>query len=137
LSDEWETVSLMLIESVSHLEVPVHQRNQWEQQPPSARTSVKRRGVCNHDPQEPAMMPLRELVNHIDAEPFKPFQIHTASGRTFEVPHPEFIQVGRSTFTIYAAPENDPEGPQRWEKVSLMLVESIAPLNTSTRPQGA
>ena len=24
LSDEWETVSLMLIESVSHLETPVH-----------------------------------------------------------------------------------------------------------------
>jgi hypothetical protein len=24
LSDEWETVSLMLMESISHLEVPVH-----------------------------------------------------------------------------------------------------------------
>jgi hypothetical protein len=83
------------------------------------------------------MMPLRELVMHITAEPFEPFQVHTASGRTFLVRHPEFIQVGKSTFTVYTSPDNDPDGPQRWEKISLMLVEAIAPLNPTARSQGA
>ena len=79
------------------------------------------------------MMPLRELVMHITAEPFKPFEIHMASGRTFPVPHPEFVQVGRNTFTVYAPSEGDPDGPERWEKLSLMLVESIAPLTSHAR----
>ncbi len=82
------------------------------------------------------MMTPREVMAHVFAEPFQPFCIHTASGRTFEVRHPEFVQVGRSTMTIYAPPENDPDGPERWEKISRMLIESIAPLNASVGPKG-
>lgn len=83
------------------------------------------------------MMPLRVIVEHALAEPFRPFRIHTASGRTFEVRHPEFVQMGRSTLTVYASPENDPDGRQRWEQVSLMLIESIAPLDAaSVNPDG-
>ena len=77
------------------------------------------------------MMPVRELVDHVLAEPFVPFEIHTASGRTFPVRHPEFVQVGKSVVTVYAPPENDPDGPQRWEKLSIMLIESIDPLTPS------
>jgi hypothetical protein len=74
------------------------------------------------------MMSAREIVEHVLAEPFRPFRVHTASGRTFNVRHPEFVQVGRNVITIYSAPEGDPEGPERWEKISLMLIESITPL---------
>jgi len=74
------------------------------------------------------MIPNREILTHIAAEPFQPFRISTASGRTFEVRHPEFVQVGRSTMTVYSSSDNNPDSPQRWEKVSLMLIESIAPL---------
>jgi hypothetical protein len=39
--------------------------------------------------------------------------------------------MGRSTLTVFTSPENDPSGPQRWEKISLMLIESIAPLEAA------
>jgi hypothetical protein len=80
------------------------------------------------------MMPTREVFNVVFAEPFRPFRIHTASGRTFEVRHPEFVQMGRSILTVYAPPENDRNGPERWEKISLMLIESMAPLDTAASP---
>jgi len=83
------------------------------------------------------MIPPQELLNHITAVPFEPFRLHTASGRTFDVPHPEFIQVGISTLTIFTPAENDPTGAQRWEKVSLVLIESIAPLESRVRRQEA
>ncbi len=46
------------------------------------------------------MMTPREIMEIVFAEPFQPFRIHTASGRTFEVRHPEFVQMGRSTLTV-------------------------------------
>lgn len=74
------------------------------------------------------MVPSREVVRLVLAEPFQPFRIHMASGRTFEVRHPEMVQVGRSIMTVYTAPDTNPDGPERWEKISYMLIESIAPL---------
>ena len=86
--------------------------------------------IAAKKPKERVMIPPREVMRHVLAEPFEPFRIHTASGRTFEVRHPEFVQVGRNTMTVYSPPETDPEGPERWEKLSFMLIESIAPLST-------
>jgi hypothetical protein len=68
-------------------------------------------------------------MDHIFAEPFRPLRIYTASGRTFEIRHPEFVKMGRSTLTVYAPPQGEPEEPPHWEEVSLMLIESIAPLD--------
>lgn len=79
------------------------------------------------------MMTLQDIVNQLAAEPFQPFRIHTASGRDFDIRHPEFAQVGRSTITVYAPPEENPSGAERWHKISLMLVESIEPLTTATK----
>jgi hypothetical protein len=59
------------------------------------------------------MMPAREIIDIVFAEPFRPFRIHVASGRTLEVRHPEFVQMGRSILTVYAPPENDPNALQR------------------------
>lgn len=82
------------------------------------------------------MMTPQELLNHLTAEPFEPFRIHTASGRNFEIRHPEFAQIGRSSLTVYVPSEDAPDVPQQWEKISLMLVESISPLDLSTRKNG-
>ncbi len=79
------------------------------------------------------MMTLRVVMEHVAAEPFRPFRIHTASGRTFDVPHPEFVKIGRTTVTVYTPPEGDSEGPLHWEEISLVLIESIAPLETSVK----
>ena len=82
------------------------------------------------------MIPPRDIIRHVGAEPFRPFRIHTASGRGFEVRHPEFVQVGRNTVTVFAPSGSDPGGQERWEQISYMLIESIAPLNVPVGPDG-
>ena len=37
---------------------------------------------------------------------------------------------------VYAPPENVSDGPERWEKLSYMLIESIAPLNAPAVARG-
>jgi hypothetical protein len=79
------------------------------------------------------MMTPREVLGHIAAEPFRPFRIHTASGRDFEVRHPEVVQVGRSTLTIFAPLVDLPDAEGTWIKLSLMLIESIEPMEVQSR----
>jgi hypothetical protein len=82
------------------------------------------------------MMVPKEILGHVTAEPFRPFRIHTASGRTFVIRHPEVVQVGRTTLTIFTPLADDiPEAEGLWYKISLMLIESIEPLNAP--PAGA
>ncbi len=79
------------------------------------------------------MMVPREILGHVTAEPFRPFRIHTASGRTFAIRHPEVVQVGRTTLTIFTPLADDLHDAQSlWHKVSLMLIESIEPLDASS-----
>jgi hypothetical protein len=80
------------------------------------------------------MMNPREVLGHIAAEPFRPFSIHTASGRDFEVRHPEVAQVGRTTLTIFVPLADIPDAEGTWIKLSLLLIESIEPLEAYVRP---
>jgi hypothetical protein len=76
------------------------------------------------------MMTSQRIVNCITAEPFKPFRISMASGRTFEIRHPEMVQVGKTTMTIFTSMSDDPvESAQRQHEVSVILIESIEPLD--------
>jgi hypothetical protein len=59
--------------------------------------------------------------------------MHMASGRVFEVGQPELIRVGGSSVTVYSRREGDPDGTDRWQEVSLMLLESIEPLGAAPR----
>jgi hypothetical protein len=63
------------------------------------------------------------------AEPFVPFRIHMASGCTFDVWHPEFVSIGKSSFALYTTSEDDPDGPEWEERISLMLCELLSPLD--------
>lgn len=74
------------------------------------------------------MMTPRMMVEFITAEPFRPFRIHMASGRTFDVGHPEMVKVGRSSVTVYSRTD-DTSQHERWQEVSLMLCESIEPMD--------
>ncbi len=74
------------------------------------------------------MITPRTMVEFAFAESFQPFRLHLASGRTFDVRHPEMIALGRSTMTVYALPEADESGVERWQRVSYMLLESVEPL---------
>ena len=73
------------------------------------------------------------IIEFVTAEPFRPFRIHLASGRTFEVGHLEMIKVGKSSVTVYARPDDD-KLPDRWQEVSPMLTESVEPLEARSSP---
>lgn len=69
-----------------------------------------------------------DLLTWTRATPFVPFRIRLNSGRTFDIRHPEMLRVGRSALNIYTFGAQ-PEDPfERMEMVSLVLVESVEPL---------
>jgi hypothetical protein len=74
------------------------------------------------------MMTPQTVLGYVRAEPFKAFRLHLASGRTFDVRHPEMIKVLRSSFLIFRATGDIPDIPDEWESVSLMRTESISQL---------
>jgi hypothetical protein len=84
------------------------------------------------------MITSQRIISYVGAEPFRPFRITTTSGRTFEIRHPEMVQVGKSTMTIFTYLSNDPEEAKEQQvEVSLLLTESVEPLDATAHPQGA
>jgi hypothetical protein len=79
------------------------------------------------------MLAPRVVLDFVTAEPFRPFRMHMASGRTFDVGHPEMVRVGRSSVTVHMRPEGEPAMAERWQEVSLMLLESIEPEIAASR----
>ena len=83
------------------------------------------------------MISLQRIANYISAEPFRPFRISMASGRVFEIRHPEMVQAGKTTLTIFTYMSDDPqEAKERQHEVSLLLIESIEPLNVPVGKDG-
>jgi hypothetical protein len=74
------------------------------------------------------MMTFRQVGEYVAAEPFRPFRIKMASGQTFEIRHPEMILVGRTSVRVYTYPEPDSGNGARWHDVSLMLMETLEPI---------
>lgn len=72
------------------------------------------------------MMTYQRIGNYVTAEPFRPFRVNMASGQSFEIRHPEMVQVGRTTMTIFTyMADNGHEAKQREHEVSLLLIESV------------
>ncbi len=78
------------------------------------------------------MMTYGKIGEYISAEPFRPFRIKMASGQSFDIQHPEMIMVGRSSAKIYRSNESDPNPPSSWQEISLMLTESLEPIDQPT-----
>jgi hypothetical protein len=72
------------------------------------------------------MMTPQTVLTYVEAEPFRPFRIHMASGRTFDVRHPEMVRVGRSNLLVFSFVADSPEVFDEWQSVSLMLTESLS-----------
>ena len=66
------------------------------------------------------------ISDYVKAKPFLPFRIHLASGREFDVRHPEMIKVAKSAVLIFKTTGDSLDFPDEWETVSLMLTESIS-----------
>jgi hypothetical protein len=76
------------------------------------------------------MMTPQSLLGYVKAEPFRPFRLHMASGRTFDVRHPEMVKVLKSSILVFKANGESADIPEDWESVSLMLTESVSHLET-------
>ena len=78
------------------------------------------------------MTTFKRISLYVGAEPFRPFRIKMVSGETFEIRHPEMIQVGRTTATISTWMNEDHEDPTEQEReISIILIESIERLRTA------
>jgi len=83
------------------------------------------------------MITSQRLARWVFAELFRPFRISMASGQVLEIRHPEMISVGRSTAHIYTYVSDDPEqAKQREFEVSLLLMESVEPLDVTATQEG-
>lgn len=76
------------------------------------------------------MMNPSALLNDVKAQPFRPFRIHMASGKSFDVRHPEMVRVGKTNLLIFSFVSDQPEVFDEWQSVSLMLIESITHLES-------
>lgn len=74
------------------------------------------------------MMTLQKIVEYVSAEPFHPFRIKMPSGQVYEIRHPEMILMGRSSVRVYTSATSDPDKPPNWHDVSMMLMETLEPL---------
>ncbi len=82
------------------------------------------------------MIAPQDLVSYLRAESFRPFRIYMASGQTFEVRHPEMVRVGRKSMILFTFVSDNPEIFDRWETVSLMLMERVAQFDSTVPPGG-
>jgi len=72
-----------------------------------------------------------DLLTWTRATPFVPFRIRLNSERTFDIRHPEMLRVGRSTVNLYTF-VGEPSDPfERMEMLSLVLIESVEPLEAA------
>ena len=69
-----------------------------------------------------------DMLTWVRATPFVPFRIRLNSGRTFDIRHPEMLRVGRSAVNIYTFGGEPADPFERMEMVSLVLIESVEPL---------
>ncbi len=76
------------------------------------------------------------VLDYVRAEPFRPFRIHMASGRTFDVRHPEMIKVLRSWLIVFRTNGSVTDIPEGFDSLSLTLVESISHLDSAVRVDG-
>lgn len=54
------------------------------------------------------MIAPQNILGYVKAEPFRPFRLHLASGRTFDVRHPEMIEVLRSSILMFKSTGDTP-----------------------------
>jgi hypothetical protein len=80
------------------------------------------------------MITSSHLLTYVKAEPFRPFRLHMASGKTFDVRHPEMIKVLKNYLLVFSFTAGEAELFDKMESVSLMLIESVSHLDA---PVGA
>jgi hypothetical protein len=73
-----------------------------------------------------------EILDCLTARPFQPFRIHMVSGKTYDIRHPEMVKVGATTLAVFTYLSQDEAERDRWETVSLSLIERIYDLDLAS-----
>ena len=73
-------------------------------------------------------MRAEDLLSWVRAMPFLPFRMRLNSGRTYEIRHPEMLRVGKSSVNVYTFAGAPADPYERMEMLSLVLIESIEPM---------
>lgn len=77
------------------------------------------------------MVTYEEIFEYLHAEPFRPFQIQMASGRTFEIRHPENIHVGEHSVHVFIHSERD---QRLYERAVTLGYNMMGSLEYTDRP---
>lgn len=72
------------------------------------------------------MITARTLLDYVKAQPFRPFRIQMASGKSFDIRHPENIKVTKTGAIVFTLLGGETEVPDYWETVSLVLMETVS-----------
>jgi hypothetical protein len=71
-----------------------------------------------------------DILAYARTAPFRPFRLVLNSGKSYEVRHPEMINVTTSAIIYFY--RTDPETPgERWETVSLSLIQNVEHIDTA------
>jgi hypothetical protein len=78
------------------------------------------------------MMTFKRIMNYITAEPFRPFRINMASGKTYDIRHPEMVALRRTTVHVSTwMSDDEDEAKEHEQELSIILIESVEPLETA------
>lgn len=76
-------------------------------------------------------MSYEEIFEYVDAEPFHPFRIQMASGRTFEIRHPENIRVGEDSVHVFLYSERNRRIYERAITLGYFMMKSIESIDSA------
>jgi hypothetical protein len=72
------------------------------------------------------------LLYWLKAQPFRPFTIRMVSGKEYDITHPEFVRVMRTSLVVFTPTNSSNEVFERAEMLNLQLVENIKPIDANT-----
>ena len=78
-----------------------------------------------------------DICGFLRRQPFQPFRLTLADGRTYEILHPNMAIVGRSFVAVGLAQAAEPDGIyDRVVTVDLVQIMQLEPLESVARPPG-
>jgi hypothetical protein len=77
---------------------------------------------------------ITDIQEHIREIPFVPFRLHLSDGSHFDIPHPDFISLIRTTAFVSTDVKTD-DIPERMVRVAADHITRLEPLAGAATPQ--
>ncbi|MBI1830269.1 MAG: hypothetical protein HYR84_02325 [Planctomycetes bacterium] len=79
------------------------------------------------------MITATEIKKRLSQEPFTPFRIVTSSGTHYDIPHPEFLMVGKRVLGVGTVREEGDEEIDGVDVISILHVTALEMLTPARR----